>query len=101
MMIACPYCGLRDLSEYAYQGDGSRIRPDPASEDVHAWNAYVYDRPNPAGEHREIWQHSGGCRAHLAVVRDTTTHVISGVAFARDSGVAGSSSGGKAGRRPA
>ena len=71
MIITCPYCGPRDLSEFAYQGDGNRTRPDPASTDQDAWNAYVYDRLNPAGDHHEIWQHSGGCRAHLKVVRAT------------------------------
>ena len=39
MLITCPYCGPRDLSEYSYQGDGLRTRPDPASTDQQAWNA--------------------------------------------------------------
>lgn len=86
MLIACPYCGPRDVSEFTYQGDGSRKRPDRTSNDPEAWNAYVYDRENPAGEHREIWQHSGGCRSHLAVVRNTLTHAIVSVAFARQTG---------------
>ena len=86
MLITCPYCGPRDLSEYTYQGDGNRARPEPSSTDQQAWNAYVYDRVNTAGDHREIWQHSGGCRAHLAVTRDTLTHAISKVAFAREGG---------------
>lgn len=86
MLITCPYCGPRDLSEYTYQGDGNRTRPDPASADMQAWNAYVYDRLNLAGEHNEIWQHSGGCRAHLAVTRSTVTHRIASVGLARDAG---------------
>jgi methylglutamate dehydrogenase subunit B len=86
MLITCPYCGPRDVSEYAYQGDGHRTRPDPASADQAAWNAYVYDRLNPAGEHHEIWQHAGGCRAHLAVARNTLTHEISSASFAREAG---------------
>jgi methylglutamate dehydrogenase subunit B len=83
MMITCPYCGPRDLAEYAYQGDAGRKRPDPASTDREAWNAYVYDRANPMGDHREYWQHSGGCRQHLVVLRNTLTHEIREVAFAR------------------
>ena len=86
MLITCPYCGPRDLSEYSYQGDGLRTRPDPVSTDQQAWNAYVYDRLNPAGEHTEIWQHSGGCRAHLSVTRSTLTHAISSVRFAWEHG---------------
>jgi methylglutamate dehydrogenase subunit B len=83
MLITCPYCGPRDVSEFAYQGDANRTRPDPASADTAAWNAYVYDRINTAGDHREFWQHSGGCRSHLAVTRNTLTHRISEVVFAR------------------
>jgi heterotetrameric sarcosine oxidase delta subunit len=82
MLITCPYCGPRDVIEFTYQGDGNRIRPDPASTDQAAWNAYVYDRVNTAGPHREIWQHSGGCRAHLEVVRNTLNHRIDSVAYA-------------------
>ncbi len=84
MLITCPYCGPRDVSEFTYQGEAGRHRPDPASTDRAAWDAYVYDRLNPAGEHSELWQHSGGCRAHLVVTRNTLTHVISSVAFTRE-----------------
>ena len=84
MLIACPYCGRRDQAEFTYPGDANRTRPDPASTDSAAWESYVYDRPNPAGEHREYWQHSGGCRSHLVVTRNTLTHAISSVAFVRE-----------------
>ena len=84
MRIICPYCGARDLAEFTYQGDATIVRPDPASTDQEAWNRYVYERANPAGKHREYWQHSGGCRAHLTVERDTLTHAVGAVRFARE-----------------
>lgn len=93
MRISCPYCGRRDVAEFTYQGDANRVRPDPASTDQNAWNEYVYDRVNTRGPHKEFWQHSGGCRAHLIVERDTATHDILSVGFARDSATA------RAGRR--
>jgi sarcosine oxidase subunit delta len=83
MLIACPYCGPRDLVEFSYQGDANRTRPDPASGDRQAWTDYVFQRTNAAGPHREYWQHAGGCRAHLVVLRDTTTHEIASVTLAR------------------
>ena len=86
MLITCPYCGPRDVAEFTYQGDATRTRPDPASTDQAAWNAYVYQRANPAGDHVEYWQHSGGCRVHLTVVRNTVTHEIKSTALARDHG---------------
>jgi sarcosine oxidase subunit delta len=84
MLITCPYCGPRDVAEFTYQGDGNRQRPDPGSTDQAAWSAWVYDRVNTLGDHREIWQHSGGCRAHLVLMRSTLSHAITDVALARD-----------------
>lgn len=83
MLISCPYCGPRDLAEFTYQGDAGRTRPDPASTDQAAWNTYVYERANPAGPHREYWQHTGGCRVHLLITRNTLTHEIADVTFVR------------------
>ena len=40
---------------------------------------------NPAGLHREFWQHVTGCRQWLVVERDTRNHAIASVDFARDS----------------
>ncbi len=84
MLIACPYCGPRDVAEFTYQGDGNRTRPDPASTDLGAWNEYIFDRVNVAGDHNEIWQHSGGCRSHLFVVRNTLTHKVASVRLVRE-----------------
>ncbi len=83
MLITCPYCGPRDVAEFSYQGDANRVRPDPMSNDPKAWTDYVFQRTNAAGPHREYWQHAGGCRSHLTVVRNTLTHVISSAELAR------------------
>ncbi|WP_048646496.1 sarcosine oxidase subunit delta [Nitratireductor soli] len=89
MLISCPHCGPRDLAEFSYQGDATRTRPEPASTDTKAWHDYVYTRPNPAGPHHEYWQHAGGCRAHLLIVRDTLSHEIHSVALARSANASG------------
>ena len=43
----------------------------------------VYLRDNPAGPHSELWYHAFGCRSWLRVRRNTTTHEILDVEFAR------------------
>jgi sarcosine oxidase subunit delta len=83
MLISCPHCGPRDVIEFTYQGEGNRTRPDQASADQDAWNVYVYDRVNIAGDHNEVWQHSGGCRMHFAMMRNTVTHEISSISALR------------------
>jgi len=77
MRINCPYCGEREAQEFAYRGDGALTRPEEAA----AVYDYVYLRDNPAGPHRELWQHTAGCRSWLLVTRDTRTHVISAVSL--------------------
>jgi sarcosine oxidase subunit delta len=90
MRIDCCYCGVRGNEEFAYLGDANVERPDadparPLDDAVwQRWVDYVYLRDNPAGAHRELWQHVSGCRAWLVVTRDTRTHAILSVQPARD-----------------
>jgi sarcosine oxidase subunit delta len=84
MRIQCPYCGERDLSEFAYLGDANFTRPDPATPDAsEQFFAQVYLRDNPAGPFEELWYHASGCRSWLRVRRNTRTHEILAVEFAK------------------
>jgi sarcosine oxidase subunit delta len=87
MRINCPYCGERGHDEFSYLGDAGALMARPASDaPVSAFHDYVYIRDNPAGPHRELWYHGGGCRAWLVVTRDTRTHAILHVDYAADAG---------------
>ena len=84
MRIPCPYCGARDAHEFAYLGDATVRRPDPAAPDAdETFLAYAYERENPDGVHQEYWYHGAGCRQWLRVARNTRTHEILSVSFAR------------------
>lgn len=76
MRLTCAWCGLRDAGEFTYKGDAKAVRPtiDDLSEEAHL--AYIFDRDNPAGPHEEVWQHTGGCRSHIKVSRNTVTHEV-------------------------
>jgi sarcosine oxidase subunit delta len=83
MRIPCPFCGVRDASEFSYLGDATLKRPDPSAPNAErAFHDYVYLRDNPAGPHREFWHHVSGCRSWLIVTRDTRTHEILGAELA-------------------
>lgn len=86
MIINHPLLGPRDAAEFVYLGDAALInRPDWQAKDaVEHFYEYLYLRDNPAGEHRELWYHEQGDRSWLVVTRNTLTHEISKVEFARD-----------------
>jgi len=85
MRIACPFCGPRGVDEFAYLGDATVKRPNADAPDaLPAFVEYVYLRDNPAGPHRELWQHALGCQSWLVVTRNVRTHVIDQVEAARD-----------------
>jgi methylglutamate dehydrogenase subunit B len=75
MRIPCPHCGQRGNEEFIYRGAADLVRPN-ADATAEAWHGYVYLRENPAGVHKELWQHLHGCRRWLVVTRDTRTHEI-------------------------
>ncbi len=76
-LIDCPYCGLRDESEFRC-GDEAHIARPAAPETLsdREWAEYLYYRENALGTSFERWQHLHGCRQWFNVVRDTLTHEI-------------------------
>lgn len=76
--IDCPFCGLRDHSEFTYGKDASITYPelDASMED---WVKAVFERENMDGVVLETWHHNNGCRMWLVVERDTITHEIHSV----------------------
>ena len=84
MRIPCPICGSRDSREFDYMGHAQALdRPD-AEADAQAWDDYLHNRDNPAGETSDLWFHGMGCGAWLVVSRDTVTHEVFGARLARD-----------------
>ena len=77
MLIPCPFCGPREHAEFSYGGDATVRRPrQDEPEWGQKWQAYVYERANPRGPHKEYWHHVIGCRQWLVVTRDTLSHEI-------------------------
>jgi len=94
LRLPCPYCGLRDETEFSYIGEANLHRPE-AEADAEAFFTYVYHRKNPRGVHEELWQHTSGCRAFVKVRRNTQTHEVLGSAWPHEK-IKNSKSGAKA-----
>lgn len=80
LLIACPWCGERDETEFSYGGEAHIVRPlDPDALSDEQWADYLFNRANPRGLHRERWMHAAGCRRWFNVERDTVTYKIKSV----------------------
>ena len=75
ILLPCPYCGSRNVSEFRYVGELS-TRPEPNATDPEEWRAFMYVRANPAGWTTETWFHRAGCRQHFVVERHTVTNEV-------------------------
>lgn len=83
MIVPHPLLGPRDAAEFTVLGDAALLdRPDGGGLDT--FHAYLHERGNPAGVHRELWYHEHGDRSWLVVTRDTRSHEILTVELARD-----------------
>lgn len=75
LRIPCPFCGVRDESEFRFGGESHIARP-PYTCGERQWAEYLYFRINPKGVHYERWQHSAGCRRWFNVARHTVSHEV-------------------------
>ena len=77
LLIRCPWCGERAETEFSCGGEAGITRPtDPDALSDAEWADYLFMRKNPRGAHKELWNHSQGCRRWFGVERDTVTYKI-------------------------
>ena len=79
LLIECPWCGLRDETEFQCAGEAHIARPlETEKLSDEGWADYLFMRSNPKGLHREQWLHAAGCRRYFNVERDTVSYQITG-----------------------
>lgn len=77
LLIHCPWCGDRAETEFSCGGEAGISRPaEPNSLSDAEWSDYLFNRTNPRGGHKELWNHAAGCRRWFEVERDTVSYVI-------------------------
>ena len=77
LLITCPHCGPRAQTEFVYERTVDAIvQPDAAPAEA---MAALFTRTNPRGIDEEMWRHTYGCRAWLAMTRDRMSHEIKAV----------------------
>ncbi|MEZ5783827.1 MAG: sarcosine oxidase subunit delta [Rhizobiaceae bacterium] len=76
-LFPCPFCGLREESEFHYGAEAGNVRPDAGFVSADQWSDYLHMRDNPKGATREIWVHLT-CGEFFMMERDTVTHRVMG-----------------------
>jgi heterotetrameric sarcosine oxidase delta subunit len=77
LLIPCPWCGVRDETEFRCGGEAHIPRPKrPAELTDQQWADYLFMRTNPKGLHYERWRHVHGCGRWFNLARDTVTDRI-------------------------
>ena len=77
LLITCPHCGPRAQTEFVYERTVDAI-VQPDADPAEAMAA-LFTRTNPRGIDEEMWRHTYGCRAWLAMTRARMSHEIKAV----------------------
>lgn len=77
-LIYCPHCEEnRSEEEFHPSGEAHIKRPlDPMNTSDEEWGDYLFFRKNPRGLHKELWQHTVGCRKYFNIYRNTASYEI-------------------------
>lgn len=76
LLIPCPNCGERNITEFRYGGEIKRNPPkieDSASDNA---LANLYLKENRLGVQKEWWYHRAGCGTWFIAERHTKSQVI-------------------------
>jgi heterotetrameric sarcosine oxidase delta subunit len=77
LLLACPWCGPRDETEFRNGGQAHINVPADADRlSDERWAEYLYMRDNAMGPASERWYHTAGCRRWFNALRDTRTNEI-------------------------
>ncbi len=72
----CPFCGLRNETEFHFAFEAGHPRPEPAKDVSDAeWAKYLYLHKAPKGKSSEIWLHLT-CHEYFILHRDTVTREV-------------------------
>lgn len=75
-LFKCPFCGLRDETEFVFGAEAGKQRPEPAAQVPDAdWSRYLHMNANPKGPSREVWVHMT-CGEFFLMERDTLSHAV-------------------------
>ena len=81
----CPFCGLRNETEFHFAAEAGKVRPDTTTTQIsdEDWARYLYAQKNTRGEVREIWMHLT-CGELFMLERDSVSMDVIGSTALRE-----------------
>ena len=77
ILLTCPNCGDRNVSEYRYGGEYSPRPAGSTQMSPTAWAEYLYFRNNSMDEQIEWWYHRSGCELWFLAARHRQSNEVS------------------------
>ena len=79
----CPFCGLRNETEFHFAAEAGKLRPDTTRDVSDAeWASYLYAQKNAKGSVKEVWMHTT-CAELFILERDSVTMDVIGATALR------------------
>ena len=76
LLLTCPNCGPRNVSEFRFGNEYNPRPADPATVSDDEWVDYLHLHNNKVGVQTEWWHHGTGCGLWLLAERDTKTSEV-------------------------
>ena len=76
LLLSCPNCGERNVSEFRYGGEYNPRPPNSLVTSHEEWVRYLYSRRNPSGPEEEWWFHQAGCELWFLAQRHRKTNEV-------------------------
>jgi sarcosine oxidase subunit delta len=77
ILLKCPNCGERNVTEFRFGGETKRRPANPESPEADAaWADYLHLKENVCGVQTEWWYHRAGCGLWFLAERHTKTQAV-------------------------
>ena len=76
LILACPNCGPRNVSEFREGGEYNPRPQNPSETDDGEWTRYLYMRRNTMDVQTEWWYHRAGCGLWFLAERQKRTNEV-------------------------
>lgn len=76
VLLTCPHCGERNVSEFRYGGEYNPRPKAPLETNDVDWADFIYMRDNKLGVQKEWWYHRAGCGVWFIAERHTKTNKV-------------------------